>query len=596
MSGLIQFFQPFRTSSDKTSRHEATHAAVSAYNQSLGSSATNVDAVITELEETKTFAEWKKTYKEIFVHYITPRMFREEDAESFKTEHDFYWAARFGFIPADIAEVQLSQKEEVGGDINKCHNDRRHYDSSDDELDMLQTQDGLIHEESAPIPSPVVDSAKRIRKTRIIPGIHDTTHKVTSISEMDLMASNLSVPLNSVRLLWKKRKSKGQIPHKVSSDDAIPFPETWMLQGPLHQNYKRVVSMEIMEIDVSPSGSSRREISNVAKAAFGAKTKRVRVFFYNHYADAMMKLIEKAEKATRCGTLKSKETVRDKLMISLRNIPAWCILPVHRHAHGTDAHEKLLERDYGRLASYCICIGGESNINVDTSQSQDSQQDVTKLRFDSEDLEVGVLIIGGGKTVGEVNEYVVNQMHVDELELGVRSDMTHMEEGEMVKLYTDMKALERASSPPNNAVQPPSPERLFATADAGKKRKAQHDNHTYMPLSEVHNFHLRNARKQRKQREICLYAAVFNFGAPRRAKRNWMMSIALIDDSLPLPTENQHDDGQHSISQMKLVIFADNVGDFPQIECAGDILRGHRVLVDVSFFYLHKLTRFFPHI
>jgi hypothetical protein len=654
MSGLASFFAAFRTSSEEPHHHQQSTPP---YNQSLASSdnheengnhssnsilvhadananrntdrntSMNTSTTIAEMEETKTIQEWKQTYQEAFINYITPRMFMsddEEDEDTFKTELDFHWAVRFGFLPADVTVVQSQSQS------SQCESQSQNQMPPSESGTEPQTQDDFRqrHNDEHGQGSPSTQTPTNLKHFRkpLIPSIQDAKHKATSISDIDLMTSSLSIAMSSVRLVWKKRKARAKLAHGIllpspsagnvqdPSDVIIPFPRSWMLQGPLHQNYKRVVSMEIMEVDIdidnatgilvgSPR-SGRETVGNVARAAFGAhKCKRIRIFFYNYYADAMMKLVDHAERSTRCSVKNSKETLRDKLMISLRNIPSQCILPFHA-IHGEQeedacAHEKVLERDYGGLSSYCICIGGESNIEVEENQSQ------TRLRFDSEHLEVGVLIIDGEDCTavealrddgnenksenanGGFKEYIINRTNVDELTLGVKSELPCETESSMVNAYKAMKELDDAapSSPSSSrrGEQSESPRRLFATAAASKKRKAQYDKHTYTVLLDVHEFHARNANKERKEREIYIHAAVLNFGPPRRTKRNWMMTVALVDDSLPLPEEQQiNDDSRSSISQMKLVIFAANIGDFPQIECAGDIIRCHRVLVDVS--------------
>ena len=657
MSGLNEYFQTFRKSSSSSKSFSSQSVEDLGYEQSLeqieSSSANNnnnndndddddEDIIIMSTHETKmrTFLEWKKRIKETVVQYITPRMFEEDEAQhSFFTEEDFHFAARIGFISASFAEGKgrtgrigrMSIGQNGGDDDGDGDGDGEGESSMDhdhdhgkeqsmnanshmegceteEELGAPQTQDGHghgIHDVEAISSTP--NSTSTTSKEIIIPGIHYAKYEVTSISELDLMTSGLSIELNSVRLIWKKRRSKPQPSHGVSSDEVMSFPEEWMLQGPLHQNYKRVLTMEIMEMDdASPVGSEhQREISNVARAAFGSsKTKRIRVFFYNFYADAITKLIDKAERATNCATMKSREAVRDKIIVSLRNIPPQCIFPSHHfHENGVRIHEKLSDYDAGRLAPYCICIGGTSNIKVNTptptpspssqSQSQGSVQ-MRKLRFDSKKLEIGVLIIGD-----DVNEYVVNQINTDELELGQRSEITLNEKGKMAKLYDAFKARESASLVARSPL-PQVGRSLIASAiptttttptpTAGRKRKASQSSRTYTLLSEVKEFYAQNSMKDRKSREICIYATVLNFTPPRRTKRNWMMNIMLFDDSLPCPREhdssNNSNEAITSIPQMKIVIFRDNIQDFPRIECAGDVLRGHRVLVDVSECYL----------
>ena len=61
-----------------------------------------------------------------------------------------------------------------------------------------------------------------------------------------------------------------------------------------------------------------------------------------------------------------------------------------------------------------------------------------------------------------------------------------------------------------------------------------------------------------------------------------MLSTTIFDDTLELPSTDTSIDTPNPISQVKLVMFANNPDDFPLFFCAGDVLRGHRVLIDVS--------------
>jgi hypothetical protein len=61
-----------------------------------------------------------------------------------------------------------------------------------------------------------------------------------------------------------------------------------------------------------------------------------------------------------------------------------------------------------------------------------------------------------------------------------------------------------------------------------------------------------------------------------------MITVSLIDDSLPLPEEG--DQPGHPIT---LVLFCKEKEKLPQIQRIGDILRMHRVFLQVSRMVCH---------
>lgn len=61
------------------------------------------------------------------------------------------------------------------------------------------------------------------------------------------------------------------------------------------------------------------------------------------------------------------------------------------------------------------------------------------------------------------------------------------------------------------------------------------------------------------------------FGAPTLTKTNsWMMSFAVVDDSLPLPTPDQADQGVHTIT---VNMFHNSRQSLPKFNATGDVIR-----------------------
>jgi hypothetical protein len=76
--------------------------------------------------------------------------------------------------------------------------------------------------------------------------------------------------------------------------------------------------------------------------------------------------------------------------------------------------------------------------------------------------------------------------------------------------------------------------------------------------------------------KVNVYGVVVGFQAPRITKRgDWMITASLIDKSLPLP-------GQEGAGlPVTLVVFCKQQTQLPQLVRMGDVLRMHRVSLQV---------------
>jgi len=651
MSGQIKFFQPFLTTKGSSNTATATTsstpvtASQAEYNQSHMTS-TNANTKITEFEEQKTIDEWKKLYQKIILKFILPRRCNyehdddgdgnggDEDKELldelyFKTREDFYYAAKFGLIPMSVAEECVSQTDEslqISGNSERVFsNSNPDTEESENHMDTQALHTNILSPSDArlAVPEflPLLNKSKNVGRKHanvitgrsIVPYVESLDQTVKSISDISLSVSSVSIGLASIINVWKIQKCRPKdmtkMLHQYRNENnnsngreaaTIPFPYEWMTNGPLYINFRRVVSFEIMELELCQG--NQQKIRNLSRAAFGQKRKRIRVFFYNLYADAVTNVIEHAERAMRSAkneVQSKKECLKDRIVLSLQNVPAECIFPMYTRDYWDTVRGKPIEDEYGILSDYCICIGDKSNITYLSDNG-------SKLNFDSDQLEIAILVKGED---GEFeNEFVINQMVVDEVELGVRKGVLRRENGTIADDYKrvisgraepiveedddlagvefqeqehqdqDQEQVQPIGNQHNRPVQ-----RRFATAGTGNKRKAQHSDNRYTVLSDIGEIYHRNKDDARKKREVDIYATVLNFGAPRQIRqRGWMLSISIFDDTLQLPSTDVSIDAPNPISQVKLVMFADNPDDFPLFFCAGDVLRGHRVLVDVS--------------
>eukprot|EP00977_Amphora_coffeiformis_P027630 scaffold34627_cov159-Amphora_coffeaeformis.AAC.7 len=111
----------------------------------------------------------------------------------------------------------------------------------------------------------------------------------------------------------------------------------------------------------------------------------------------------------------------------------------------------------------------------------------------------------------------------------------------------------------------------------GKKPKETHFYHRLGDLRAHLDSH-KAISKEQMTNSACIVdilAVVLGFGHPSRTKRgDWMVSVTLVDDSLPLETESSTTD---SLMAVNVNIFVKEEFNLPKLRFAGDVLRLHRV-------------------
>jgi hypothetical protein len=171
--------------------------------------------------------------------------------------------------------------------------------------------------------------------------------------------------------------------------------------GPLNIIYEKVYSIEVCQLDNDSDGSNiNTAISNMTTSAFHdgidqlAKetsrkrrhnVQRVRIFFYNQYAETMALAVKHLRDESATNTKKKKKN--PSLLLSLANIPPECILPQTIAPNGIHSHlQQYVVNPYGNvttgvLSPYCICIGDKSSL---------SYTDNGKFYFDKRKLEIRI--------------------------------------------------------------------------------------------------------------------------------------------------------------------------------------------------------------
>jgi Telomeric single stranded DNA binding POT1/CDC13. len=553
-----------------------------------------------------------------------------------------YYACKFGFFPRESFRLDDDDEEEeeekkknrkFNGNRKDVHpvllsNHDKNHSSGSGDLSLVETSDVLgtqtFHLEQTTMNVSLThglhqrtDDTHQNRQdgiqpqsyesSFIVPCIKDLPSSANTVSDIHLMVSNVSIPLASVVNMWRfhrfvehrEETHCSQYSAQEEDDEDIdneplvkPFPREWLdLRGPVFTNYTSVVSFEIMECHEDIFEGYFERVRILSKAVFGQKTRRIRLFFYDSYAEAIENILQWAEqcmrkkKQTKNGTLLVRDRVlfKERVMISLKNVPAQCIFPYYRQDYQSRVHGKPLELEYGLLSDYCICIGGDGCII-----NQVSGDLKRPLRFDSEQLEVRFVIKRHGSAL---DEFVLNRKSLNEWnEKGtLKVFKTRGESGsshtiELCKKLIHTKDKQKNTGEGSNDE---TDNRHFSNPDRKRKSSASHDR--YIPFSELDKFYMKHANNRRKDREIDICAAVLNVGVPRLTKRNWMMNLTVFDASLQYPSWAGN---ETNIPQVRLVIFSNSVENFPQIDCAGDVIVGQRILVDVS---TYQVTIIYPY-
>lgn len=103
--------------------------------------------------------------------------------------------------------------------------------------------------------------------------------------------------------------------------------------------------------------------------------------------------------------------------------------------------------------------------------------------------------------------------------------------------------------------------------------------YSHFTQSELRGIH--NARKGGEKPVANVFCAVLGFSSPTMSRGyDYQVNVTLVDDSLPLPTAGEDD----VVAATPIIIFCKEKDNLPQILKAGDVLRLHRVAVQVCFF------------
>ena len=526
-------------------------------------------------------------------------------------------------------------------------------------------------------------------KFKSIPHVEDATEpSCCKLQELDLSCQSLSLPLCRVLRIWDVRSTKrmdnlmpceeeedgGEESGNGDNDDSDTFhPSRHSMtpyefcedDGPLNTIYKRVFSIEVAQIidsdtqtDSVMTALRSPSVTNMTTAAFhdgkdqlDRETSRrrrhsicrVRIFFYNKYADVMAGVLHDLTKGSSSLQKKKKKIV--PFLISLSNIPAECIMPRLIAPKGSHPHlqqyvmNSIGDDELGVSSPYCICIGDKSSIKFG-EQKLYFDHDELEIRLVEEPVNIPLTVIENNGENNN-NDFVLDDAIVtaESIQYGHGYYMEG-EQSDLVKQYVQLRKrtkslepmlfnLEEDDEEEEEEEENNDPEAANNPGLAGLRGSAMANNdnggatkasltkskaaagesaasggggitrpRTVVPLCNLHPLLLQNNMKRLKE-SITVYGVVLGFSPPSITKsEEWMMAVVLIDETIPLsnqtrtpgqPSNTTANPGGGDSSNSKdlhvpsvtLMIFSKDKAKLPVVRSAGDVICCEKVILQV---------------
>jgi hypothetical protein len=315
----------------------------------------------------ESFGDWRKGQKEQILLYLHDRIHYSPDFHTEETDNDTY---------ASVFSVNKVDKSGSGD-----HNDP-------DDVEWESQKQGL----------PESTSKDGITATPATTGKHDRTRYphikralnfVSRMEDIDMYTKEVSLDLCLVEKTWPLRSTRrcSNHPHPFKTKAKFPtyhgrLPRVPFLykedDGPFAPVYKTVLSIEVIQLVHQPR--QNETFSNVPLVSCSTDTsprpikkkRRLRVFFYNQYAEAMDKWLTSVKFYTKVKRSREENPGPNRdLVISFRHIPAVCILPyVWNPRNFLDAEESM---------HYCLCIGDSAKLQIPVSQFPNGEYSILRL-------------------------------------------------------------------------------------------------------------------------------------------------------------------------------------------------------------------------
>ncbi|KAL3758343.1 hypothetical protein ACHAWU_005013 [Discostella pseudostelligera] len=521
-----------------------------------------------------------------------------------------------------------------------------------------------------------------------------TTLPCSKLGELDLSSTSLNLSLCRILRVWDLRLTKrmdklvsprsgadggggggrdGSICESTTSLEARQYHpssctimphEFYEDDGPLNIAYKRVFSIEVSQINAGEdeidddnnddndlqghNNLTSPSIANLTMAAFHDgdtqlkrvqsrkrrhAIRRIRIYFYNKYADAMSNALR--DLWGECKHISSRGRNNSKLtsLLSLANVPARCIFPyliatpsngsppppLHPHVQHY-VMNPMGDDDFGVVSPFCICIGDESNLSLDVQQ---------RLFFDCESLGIRLLVDAPSSNQDPLVDNVDgagDSFCVDFEDTVVTVTSNSANSGGYVKdvkrsrlprnfgqrlrwkrildltAVSNDVAYDGVDEVPNanmalpvgaganndgNANETIEIGPTAESAAAGVRRVRKTPALTVTPLRELHPLLLRNNMKKLND-TVTVYGVVLGFTPPSlTSTQEWKMSIVLIDETLPLPdwaldTRNISEEDkprEMHVPSVTLLLFMKDKSKLPVIRSAGDVICCEKVVL-----------------
>jgi len=307
------------------------------------------------------------------------------------------------------------------GFLSQSQEQDEHDDDDDDDDDDNQADDNNNKRHKGRIRARMTPGQMWDGDFTSIPHVSETTLQDNThhggggtcfhLNEMDLSSSSVNLGLCRVVKVWSVRLTRRMDRlneemlvfnnnHEQTNNNEYRF-GAWEDDGPLNTIYKKVFSIEVVQLDNgteennNPSSSSTSlsipgfcnpmmtdQSSATARRRRRHSVRRVRIFFYNRYATVMDALFDQLS-----DDFGKKR--KSPVLLSLVNVPPECIIPaaVSMSAPATTCittnpqlqqyvNNPFGDDELGVSSPYCICIGDKSSMKLG--------DDGKKIRFDGE--------------------------------------------------------------------------------------------------------------------------------------------------------------------------------------------------------------------
>ncbi|GKY92238.1 hypothetical protein MPSEU_000195000 [Mayamaea pseudoterrestris] len=481
------------------------------------------------------------------------------------------------------------------------------------ELESQALEFATATADNAPPPAPPASASiaaqqqeRAVPFERRIPRhLRDTIHEINYLSDLNLYTKEMTrISLCRAAPYWMLRdvkrpallRMKRQPPRKYAIYDSSslkrlePCGGGCDSDGPLASLYAQVLCLEVIQLD-RPS-ELRMHVPMALHPSTATTTtipskRRTKVYFYNQYAQVVNKLL-------------LKKGINKVTYMSFRRIPAMCVLP-WSFTDWFDRHG---------WNECCLCIGDTSAARV-----PEAHNDVIEkryIRFDNKELELRIGWIADNAAMEEYSiragesevlvDKVVDTGSIDSLSFEyLRCSRKEPKDFEADKQGGDNKKKRLGTNAPqpqqkrhsnpetashNHGAQSTSE---ASTAPATPSRPLTSPNRpinsadrrvraiVYDRLNDLlQKLETRAALGEEGGCIVSIFTSVLGFRSPFRTKKgDQMMSIQLVDDSLPLEDDVEGPD--RPIRSVQFNLFTKRIEDLPHLRYAGDVLRMHRI-------------------